>query len=98
LLSAANFSASALRNAELGNIKATKLLNFASSFGDATVTLPAGLERPCQWDKTILSDLEYFGRWEGWLDSIGESDFELRNDKISAIYPAPECIPRLKSQ
>jgi uncharacterized protein YjbI with pentapeptide repeats len=72
--------------------------HFQSSFGDASVKLPDGVEPPCQWgdgsakplaEQQPLSDEQFFGRWRGWLERGGTFMQDLY--KFPAIPPHPGC-------
>lgn len=40
------------------------------TFGDATVTLPQGIQRPPQWlDHAAKDDTEFYGAWRGWVEA-----------------------------
>ncbi|WP_306145267.1 pentapeptide repeat-containing protein [Roseibium sp. MMSF_3412] len=75
---AVSFSGSALRNVDLARTRPfqgspqffTESWEFAlrNSFGDASVSLPDGVDRPCQWSDKTLSEGEFLGAWRAWLE------------------------------
>jgi uncharacterized protein YjbI with pentapeptide repeats len=93
----ATFDYSALRSAKLDDQDLARLRGVNSTFGDASVTLPAGFFRPCQWgreDEGPLSDVQYFGRWRGWIEDQGGFTFDDDFENHPSIPPPAECRKR----
>lgn len=86
--SAANFSGSAFRLADMSDVNVAELKGFDTSFGDNSVKI-ADEDRPVQWCKDILSDAEFFGRWRGYVDPDGEEDINAYFDGYPPIPPSP---------
>jgi hypothetical protein len=75
-------------------VRAAELSGFESSFGDLSVTLPRGLKPPCQWADSVLSDLEYFGRWKAWRELNDPFASQSDLDEYSPISPDQACLPK----
>jgi uncharacterized protein YjbI with pentapeptide repeats len=71
-MKSAIFRGTAFRNAVFSSSNIQAASDFDLSFADASVILPIGQKRPCQWAKVVLDDPEYFGRWLGWLEALGD--------------------------
>lgn len=91
----ANFAGTGLRKIDLTTADISSARQLKLSFGDASVTLPATYERPCQWgsaDEGPLDDAQYYGRWLGWLQSSADHifipDFL---DPYEPVPPPPGC-------
>lgn len=83
-LSAAKNDGGAFRWVDLRSIVRDLPPDLRNSFGDGSVLLPKDIDRPCQWgdeDTVFATDVEFFGRWRGWLESrkplTGIQEFEL---------------------
>lgn len=95
-LGGATADGGALRFADLRNAVFDDATDFQNSFADASVDVPAGFVRPCQWAKTELSDEAFFGRWRGWIGMsstpqtwswIAPEGFE----DVTPLPPPPDC-------
>ena len=85
-LGTADVSSAALRVADLSRVDVAKLENWNETFGDDSVKLPNGANRPARWCEGTLDDKEYFGRWRGYLDPNGSL---LLNEQFNDHPPIP---------
>lgn len=97
----ASFAYSALRFVVFDGLSESKVGDFSTTFGDASVKLPSTFARPCQWgreEEGKLDDAQYFGRWRGWLrdTSLQSADHVFENHP--AIAPPTGCAPKPTGQ
>ena len=93
-LRATDFLASALMDVDLSGVNVAEIKNFKSTFGDASVTLPAAAPWPCHWgrkDEGPLDIERFLGRWRRWSEKIGEPIFNSLFENYSAIPPPAGC-------
>lgn len=66
-LESANFSGSVVRKVSIPT--GHQCLNFLNEmFGDGSVSLPIGLQRPMHWPTEDLSFEDFWNRWRAWQD------------------------------
>ena len=51
----------------------------AKAFGDGSVKLPEGIDRPDHWCKAVLTPVQFFGVWQGWRKARGMSSLSVMN-------------------
>ncbi|GEM_PF-3504035 len=84
------FDGTAFRFFDLRNAASSDI---STSFGDGSVALPVGTQRPCQWPFKVLNDTTFFGYWRGWLNAGGfswppsEAIGNIRIDNIAKFEP-----------
>jgi uncharacterized protein YjbI with pentapeptide repeats len=92
----ADWSNAAFAFVEIAGLTEAEMRGFQSTFGDATVKLPPGFARPCQWgreDEGELDNAQFYGRWRGWLEAQGIATDDNRFEGHPAIPPPPSCLP-----
>jgi Pentapeptide repeats (8 copies) len=97
VLQSANLRTSAFRNVQISGTNVMHTQNFGTTFGDATVSLPAGQPWPCHWgtrEEGPLSDEQYFSRWKGWVEKVDPviSSFEFLFPQNAVTNPVPPPI------
>jgi uncharacterized protein YjbI with pentapeptide repeats len=94
------FSLAAIRFAEVTNLTKQDLRDFESSFGDATVQLPTGFARPCNWASTKEGPLDeglFYGRWRSVAASGGAWAHIMRLEDYDVVSAASNCQNTMRS-
>ncbi|MEO1701089.1 MAG: pentapeptide repeat-containing protein [Pseudomonadota bacterium] len=79
----------AFRVADLSGVNVAELQGWETTFGDGSVTLPAGVEPPERWCTAILDDAAFFGRWRFYADADGIFLLNAFIDNHPPIPPDP---------
>lgn len=89
-LTKATTAAAALRFVQLRPSTTDLAARLRNSFGDATATLPGGVEPPCQWAAEPLSDAEFFARRGGWVEVTSTRRWSaIAPEQWRDVEPAP---------
>ena len=68
-LQEADMSYASLRRADLSKAQGLTQEQINAAFGDGSVLLPDGIDRPQHWRPEALTDEAYYGRFNGWVRS-----------------------------
>ena len=63
----ADLSFASLKDADLSRAKGLTQRQVDAAFGDGSVRLPQGIERPAHWRPENLNDEAYYGRFRSWI-------------------------------
>lgn len=68
-LQEADLSYASLRSADLSKARGLTQEQVNAAFGDGSVLLPDGIDRPQHWRPEALTDKAYYGRFKNWVES-----------------------------
>ncbi|ABG32474.1 pentapeptide repeat-containing protein [Roseobacter denitrificans] len=92
-----------LRSVDMRGVLFNAATDFRNSFLDGSVLVTQEFRThmgdPCQWVKGRLDDLEFYGRWRGWIEAMPEWMIKVQWDEIApdafrditAIAPPEGC-------
>ena len=69
ILEGADLGLASLKAADLSKAKGLTQSQVDAAFGDGSVRLPEGIERPAHWRPENLNDEAYYGRFRSWITS-----------------------------
>ena len=65
----ADMTRASLKSADLSQVKGLVQEQLDVAFGDGSVLLPDGVDRPGHWRHESLNDNAYYGRFRSWIES-----------------------------